>query len=222
MLACHRLFGVESFQGWVQSSPTVMKHISNNSLVLFASVLAFCASALAEEWPQYRGARGDGISTERTFASWPTNGPKRLWKANTPGGFSSFAIAEGKAFTVILRDIDGAPFEVCVAFDANTGKEIWATSTGIAKFPHGGDSGASSNQGGDGPRSTPAVSGHRVYVYSADMALLCLDAVSGKAMWKKDVAKEFSGRSIAWKSAMSPVIDGDLLYIAGGGAGESM
>src|SRR5205823_3680180 len=54
------------------------------------------------------------------------------------------------------------------------------------------------------------------------MVLHCLDAGTGKSLWKKEIKKDFSGRSIGWSSAMSPVIDGDLIYIAGGGSGESM
>src|SRR6266568_954541 len=96
---------------------TVMKRTSNKTIIIFASFLVSCAALLAEEWPQYRGARGDGTSAERTLTAWPATGPKRLWKTATPGGFSSLAAAEGKVFTVNLRDIDGAPFEVCVALD---------------------------------------------------------------------------------------------------------
>lgn len=198
-----------------------MKRFLLKPLLGGAASLAACVCTLAEEWPQYRGPAGDGISREQITA-WPPNGPKPVWKAQLPGGFSSLSVAEGKVFTVISRNVEGAQLEVCVALAADTGKELWASPTGIAKFEHGGDAGAQGNQGGDGPRSTPAVNSHRVYVYSANMVLHCLDAATGKPVWKKDIAKEFSGRNIGWKSAMSPVIDGNLVYVAGGGAGESM
>jgi outer membrane protein assembly factor BamB len=175
----------------------------------------------ANEWPQYRGSAGDGISVEKT-PGWPATGPKRLWASKTPAGFSSFSVAAGKAFTIVARDIDGTLSEVCVALDANSGKELWATSTGPAKYRGGGDSGAEGNTGGDGPRSTPTVNAHRVYVYSAHLVLHCLDADTGKLVWKKDIAAEFNGRNIDWESGMSPVIDGGLVYIAGGGPGQAM
>ena len=186
------------------------------------ALLAGYAFGMASDWAQYRGANGDGSCPEKILTSWPAGGPKRLWAAKTPTGFSSFVVAGGKAFTVISRDIDGARSEVCVALDADTGKELWATPTGIAKYRGGGDSGAEGNSGGDGPRSTPAVSAGHVYVYSATLTLHCLDAATGKSLWKKDIAKEFNGHNIDWESAMSPVIEGDLLYIAGGGAGQAM
>jgi outer membrane protein assembly factor BamB len=54
------------------------------------------------------------------------------------------------------------------------------------------------------------------------MMLSCLDAATGNAVWKKDILQEFGGKNIGWESAMSPVLDGHLVYIAGGGAGQSM
>ena len=183
---------------------------------------AGCCGAMADKWPQYRGPRGDGVSTEKILTAWPAGGPKRLWTAKTTGGFSSFAVGGGKVFTVVARNVDGAPVALCIALDADTGKEIWSAPTGVAIFQGGGDRGAEGNSGGDGPRSTPTVNGDRVYMYSADMVLHCLDAATGTPVWRKEIAKEFGGRNIGWKSAMSPVISGDLLYVAGGGPNESM
>jgi outer membrane protein assembly factor BamB len=199
----------------------MMKHLFSPRLIVSLGFgLAIAASG--EEWTEYRGPHGDGKSNESIPASWPATGLKRLWHAETPTGFSSFSVADGKAFTIVSRTIDGAPISVCLALDANTGKEIWAAPTGVANFKGGGDSGAEGNTGGDGPRSTPSVSNNRVYVYSADMVLQCLDAETGKAVWKRDIVKEFGGKNIGWKSAQSPVIDGGLVFVAGGGDGQSM
>src|SRR5258708_36659510 len=99
---------------------------------------------------------------------------------------------------MISREVDGVRSEVCVGLDPATGKELWSTPTGIAKYRGGGDTGAEGNSGGDGPRSTPAVSGDRVYVYSSAMGLRCLDAATGKPIWKKEIAKEYNGRNIHW------------------------
>jgi outer membrane protein assembly factor BamB len=181
-----------------------------------------CGFCCAENWSQYRGNHGDGISGERVMTSWPVDGPRRLWTAKTPAGFSSCAVADGKVYTIVAQEMDGALAEVCIALDASTGKEIWACVTGQAKYRGGGDTGAEENAGGDGPRSSPAVSGNKVYVYSAQMALSCLDALSGKILWKKDILQEFGGKNIGWESAMSPVVEGNLVYVAGGGPGQSM
>jgi outer membrane protein assembly factor BamB len=184
--------------------------------------LATGATGMAADWGQYRGAQTEGVSPETIRAGWQGGAPKSLWRVPTPAGLSSFVAGEGKVFTVVTRSAESGSAEVCVALDAATGKELWATPTGTAKYPGGADSGTPDNKGGDGPRSTPAVSGGHVFVYSSAMVLQCLDAASGKALWQKNVIAEFGGKNIGWLSAMSPVVDGDLVYVAGGGAGQSM
>lgn len=179
-------------------------------------------AAAERSWPQYRGANGDGISPETIATSWNGAAPKQLWRVETPAGFSSFSIDDGKAFTLVTRNLEGTPREVCLALDAASGKELWAAPVGVAKYPGGGDSGAADNKGGDGPRSTPTVSEGKVYVYSADMALYCMDAKSGKTEWSKDILKDFAGRNIDWKNAMSPIVRDQMLFLAGGGSGQSL
>ncbi len=187
------------------------------------ATLSVAAVAHAADWPQYRGPNLDGSTSEKIASKWPAGGPKVVWKAATPTGFSSFTVAGGKAFTQITRDADGAPREVAVALDANTGKEVWAFPVGGNAYGHnGGNAGAKGNDGGDGPRSTPTVVGGKVYVLSSDLALFCLDANTGKQVWTHDLIKEFAGRNITWKNAASPVVDGSLVYVAGGGAGQSL
>ncbi len=187
------------------------------------ATLSVAAVAHAADRPQYRGPNHDGSTSEKIASKWPAGGPKVVWKAATPTGFSSFTVAGGKAFTQITRDADGAPREVAVALDANTGKEVWAFPVGGNAYGHnGGNAGAKGNDGGDGPRSTPTVVGGKVYVLSSDLALFCLDANTGKQVWTHDLIKEFAGRNITWKNATSPVVDGSLVYVAGGGAGQSL
>jgi outer membrane protein assembly factor BamB len=137
-------------------------------------------------------------------------------------GFSSLVTGDGKAFTLVDRTMDGAKQEVCVALDGTTGKEVWATPLGIAKFDGGGDNGAADNKGGDGPRSTPTYDDRHVYTFSSRLVLACLDANSGKVIWTHDLIKENQGRNITWENAASPVLDGNLIFAAGGGPGQSL
>src|SRR4051794_12243537 len=95
----------------------------------------------AADWPQYRGMMGDGATPEKIAKPWTTS-PKIVWKAPEEGGFASMAVAGGKAFTLALREIDGAKQETLVALDANSGKELWVAPLNVAKYQGGGDSGA--------------------------------------------------------------------------------
>jgi len=191
------------------------------SILTFGLMAIGTASVLGSDWPAYRGPTSDGTSPESVPGSI-SSAPKRLWRIDTPKGFSSFVATGDRAFTIVSRDHEGVPSETCVAIEAALGKELWATSTGVAKYDGGGDSGAEDNKGGDGPRSTPAVKDGRVFVYSSSLVLNCLDSATGKPIWKKDIIREFGGSNIKWQSAMSPVLDGNFVFVAGGGSGQSM
>ena len=188
------------------------------ALLLLCLKFSICAA----DWPQYRGPNHDGSTSEKIAKQWPADGPKQLWKVPLHDGFSSITVSEGRAFTLVKRSLDGADREVCVALDANSGKELWAVPLGISKYQGGGDSGASGNKGGDGPRSTPAVDGGEVYAFSSQLLLVCIDAASGKEIWKKNLLKENAGRNISWENAASPLIDGNLIFVAGGGQGQAL
>ena len=81
-------------------------------LILSTTVLA--TAAFAADWPQYRGANHDGTSTEKIAKSWPTEGPKTVWKVPMGEGFSAVSVAGGKAFCFASREEQ----ETVVAMDA--------------------------------------------------------------------------------------------------------
>jgi outer membrane protein assembly factor BamB len=177
----------------------------------------------AADWPQYRGPAGDGSTTDKISAQWPSGGPKTLWKTESSLGFSSFAVGGGRCFTIEGRESDGIPSEVLVAREAATGKEVWVAGLGVRNYgAKGGDSGAKGNDGGDGPRSTPTIAGNTIVTTNADLVVTCNDAATGKELWKRDLMGEHEGRNIQWKNAASPLFEDGLIYVAGGGAGQSI
>lgn len=193
----------------------------NARLVLPLLILS-TGIAQAADWPQYRGAASNGTTTERIAKPWTSGAPKQLWKVASEGGFASFAVAGDKAFTLSLKEADGAQQESIVALDANTGKELWFAPLNFAKYDGGGNDGASSNKGGDGPRGTPTIVGNTVVTLSSQLVLRCFDAATGKVLWTRDLVKDNAGRNIQWQNATSPLLEGGLLYVGGGGAGQSL
>jgi outer membrane protein assembly factor BamB len=176
----------------------------------------------AVDWPQYRGPNHDGTSPETILTTWPSGGLRPIWKHPLHNGFSAITVGGGKAFTLVTREVEGADQEVCVALDANTGNELWAVPLGAAVYDEGGNRGAEDNNGGDGPRSTPAFDSGKVYTYSSKMVLKCLDSASGRQIWACDLIREHDGRNIHWESAASPVVEGELVLVAGGGRGQAL
>jgi outer membrane protein assembly factor BamB len=179
--------------------------------------------AFAADWPQYRGPSGDGSTPVKIATQWPSAGPKVVWRAESPLGFSSFAVGGGRCFTLEGRDVDGVPQEVLVARGAASGKELWTAALGSRQYGHqGGNDGTADNKGGDGPRSTPAIVGDTVIVISADLVVSCFDTAEGKLLWQRDLTSEHEGRNIQWKNAASPAVEDGIVYVGGGGAGQSL
>src|SRR6266404_1618418 len=172
-------------------------------------VLALIVSAA--DWPQWRGPNRDGISSETgLLTSWPTGGPRALWKTSGLGeGYSSPAIAEGRLYT---QGQHGGKQSV-MAFEASTGKKLWETPTAPA-FHH--------QQAGNGPRGTPTVDSGHVYAMAADGTLVCLDAATGKSIWSQNVVQKYGGSGIMWGMSESPLVDGDRLIVTPGGPGASV
>jgi outer membrane protein assembly factor BamB len=177
--------------------------------------LAVLTTSFAADWPQYRGPSGDGSTPDKIATTWAA-APKTLWKVPGGAGFSSFVVAGAKCFTI--EGLDGK--EVLVARNVANGKELWKAELGNAQYQGGGNDGTNDNKGGDGPRTTPTIAGNVIVTTNADLVLQGHDATSGKPLWKLDLAQH-GARNISWKNAASPLLEGGLIYTAGGGAGES-
>jgi outer membrane protein assembly factor BamB len=123
---------------------------------------------------------------------------------------------------VAEEDEDGLMREVCIALDTDTGKRVWSSLLAVMDYKSGGgNAGAPGNNGGDGPRSTPASFGDKVWVYDSDMNLHCLSAKDGQSLWSVKVLKAHKGKNIKWKNASAPLIEGNLAIVYGGGEGQS-
>ncbi|MDQ3804228.1 MAG: PQQ-binding-like beta-propeller repeat protein [Acidobacteriota bacterium] len=175
------------------------------------SILSTVASAQAVgEWPQWRGPNRDGVSQETgLLKQWPEAGPPLAWKAAGAGtGYSSVAVSKGRLYTMGLR----GDKEYVIAFDAATGKEVWATAHGNAFR----------NDRGDGPRGTPTVDGDRVYSLGGAGDLSAVDAKTGKLLWSMNVLQKFGGSNITWGISESPLVIGEKLLVNPGGPGASV
>jgi len=180
-------------------------------VIIFLCCLSEAAAQAGGNWPQWRGPNRDGISKETgLLKQWPDAGPPLAWKATGAGnGYSSFAISNGRLYTMGLR----GDKEFIVAFDVATGKQVWATPHGTAPFR---------NDRGDGPRGTPTIEGNRLYALGGNGDLSALDTATGKVVWSMNVLAKFGGTQITWGISESPLIVGEKLLVNPGGPGASI
>ena len=188
--------------------------VGNFRVALGFLIVVFCLSETAAQsggdWPQWRGPNRDGISKETGLLNqWPTDGPPLVWKATGAGtGYSSLSISNGRIFTMGVRQ----GREYVLAFDANTGKELWAT-------PHGG---VFKNDRGDGPRGTPTVDGNRLFALGGNGDLSCMETGSGRLVWTMNILQKFGGSNPRWGISESPLIMGEKVLVNAGGQDASV
>jgi outer membrane protein assembly factor BamB len=158
----------------------------------------------SSDWPQWRGPNRDGISPEKGLLThWPKGGPRLAWKADKIGqAYSSVAVAGSRIFTMGDRDRG----QYVLALDDNDkGKELWAARVGEA-WRDGGS------------RSTPTVDGDFVYALGTHGDLVCLEAATGKEVWRKSYPRDFKGRMMSgWGYSESVLVDGDKVIGTPGG-----
>ncbi len=127
-------------------------------------------------------------------------------------GFSSFAVVNGRAYT--LGNTEKVDTVFC--FDVATGRVLWRHSYDCDPQPL-------SYEGG--PGATPAVDGSCVYTLSKNGHLFCLDAGSGKVGWTKkfDLWPRNEGDwANTWRYAGSPLVLGGRLILGIGQSGMAL
>jgi outer membrane protein assembly factor BamB len=168
-------------------------------------------SASAADWPCYRGPNHDGVSSETGWSSnWGPAGPKVLWQKSIGIGFSTTAVADGRAYSMGNRD---KRTDTVYCFDAGTGRELWTHSYPCPLLPQ-------SYEGGT--LATPTVDAGKVYTLSKIGDLFCLDAATGKVLWHQQLQKGLGFALPTWHFSSSALIAGDLLLLNMGTAGAAL
>ena len=178
------------------------------------SEAALPASNSDAYWTDFRGPRRDGQYAERSIlTNWPAEGLRMLWRQPVGGGYASFVVAGGRAFTIEQR----RDREAVTAYDVATGRELWA-HTYPAAF--------SESMGGDGPRATPTWHEGRLYSLGAEGEFCCLEAASGRLLWRKNVLAEARAKNLYFALSASPlIVDDTVIVLSGdpdGGAGKTV
>jgi outer membrane protein assembly factor BamB len=166
-------------------------------LLLLAAGFLFASSAIAADWPEFRGPHRDGICTETgLLQQWPKDGPPKVWTAKNLGlGYGTPSIAAGKIFGLGTR---GGKDGVWALKEAD-GSELWFTPF---------DDPRNTNQN-NGPSGTPTYRDGKVYAVSSNGKLVCLDADKGKVLWQADYIKDFGGKVPGWGYTESVLVDGE-------------
>jgi len=159
------------------------------------------------DWPAFRGAARDGVAAGvKTSGNWSTP-LKEVWRRPVGAGHSSMTVVGQVLFTQEQSGDD----ELVTCYSALTGEPIWVNSIAY----HHNDV-----QGGEGPRATPAYANGKVYAQSAGPLLQCLDAATGKQLWKQELTTKENPNPPNWGFSSSPLVVNDLVIQHTNGAGR--
>jgi outer membrane protein assembly factor BamB len=167
--------------------------------------LVTLSSCHAEEWPGWRGSRGDGTSGEKGLPlTWsPTENIR--WKTPIPGkGHSSPIVWGDRVFVTSCLEKNGERVLLCL--DRRDGKLLWQQVVLTTKLEpkHNLNSYAS---------ATPATDGKHVWVAFLaypDMQLACYD-FDGKQVWMRSPGKLLSKHGFC----SSPILHKNLVILNG-------
>ena len=165
--------------------------------------------AAGADWAQLWGPFGDGrAGAAAELPDTPALKARELWRRPIGSGFSGVTEAAGRAYT---GTADGGS-DFLVAFDPRTGREGWRARIGETYRGHDGSK--------DGPISTPAVAGGRVFIVGPRGMLLAADAATGRVAWTHDLKAEYAAADPFYGFGTSPLVVGDLVIVQSGGAKE--
>lgn len=171
---------------------------------LFAVLcLSVTMPAIGEDWPQFRGPRGDGAWHGPTLPQqWPSTGLPVLWKQPIGGGYAGVVAFEGRVYTMD-RQREPTSQERVLCWDATTGEPCW-THAYPAEY---GDLTYD-----NGPRAAPTVHEGKVFCLGALGMASCLDATTGDVLWSHDYGIDPQANLAEWWGyAASPVVFQDLV-----------
>jgi outer membrane protein assembly factor BamB len=161
---------------------------------------------IAADWPQFLGPERNGVCAETgLLQTWPKEGPPLVWDREVGEGFSGPVVSGDRL--ILFHRVGNQ--EVVECLDAATGAPRWKQAYASAYEDQLGK--------GNGPRSTPVVSGQRVITVGAGGMLQCLDLSDGKKIWSRDINLEYRVRQSYFGVGSTPLVEENLVLVNVGG-----
>ncbi len=167
------------------------------------TLVVFCLTATlqAEDWSQFRGGNGSGVSSSKNLPQEFSAEQNIAWKAKIGDGIGSPIVNSGRVFTTAML---GEQKLGVFSFDSASGKQLWRSDFDTGTLPRITPPNSHAS-------STPATDGERVYVYFSTIGLLAFDFTTGKEVWRHTMTRP--AYLMDWGAASSPIVhDGLVIF----------
>ena len=150
-------------------------------------------SAMAGDWPAFRGPDGNGVAHEDKAPLHWGPGKNVRWKVSLPGpGNSSPIVSRGRVFVTCAEDEGKKRNLYC--FDRRTGEKLWVRTV---EFP----TLEPTHRSNPCCASTPVADGSHVVVWHGSAGVFCY-GFDGTKAWEKDLGAVRHD----WGYASSPIL----------------
>lgn len=175
-----------------------MKILRVVSLVLGALALGcFTTSA---DWPAWRGADGQGTSSEKNLPTRWSATENIRWKIPLPDRGNSTPVIWGdKVF--VTQAIEEKHQRTLMCLARRDGKLLWQKSVTYTEKEE-------THETNPYCSASPATDGERVIITHGSAGVFCYD-FDGKELWKRDLGRQEFG----WGNGSSPVLHGDVCIL---------
>lgn len=182
------------------------------SLIVTTVVAVAVTSASATApWPGLRGPNADGSAAEGARLPEDATGLEIGWQRALGSGYSVPVVGDGLVYAMFAEG-DG---DWIAAFDLASGEERWRHRIADMYAGHDGSH--------DGPISTPALAGGRVFGLGPRGQLFALDAATGDTVWSKNIEEAHEAKKPFYGFSTSPaVVDDTLVVEIGAGEGKAV
>ena len=169
---------------------------------LVALLASWPAVLRADNWPQWRGPNGDGISAEKSIATTWSSSQNVAWRTPMPGQGGATPAVWGDTMFVTSADGDDL---VLLCLDTASGDVRWQRTVTT------GNEDARAGEGNSASPS-PCTDGQHVWVFFSTGILACYD-FDGTEKWKFDVGERFGKLEIQFGMTSTPLLVGEHLYL---------
>jgi outer membrane protein assembly factor BamB len=171
------------------------------SLRLFALMLAVAVPCSAANWPQWRGPKNDGVSTEMNLPAEFSTTRNVVWKVPMSGmGGATPCVWGDRIF--LTSEEETALVAQCFS---TSGKELWKRTLGKSITKARRDE-------GNGASASPSTDGKHVWFFVGGGELACFD-LDGKEVWKFNLQDRYGRFKIQFGMHSTPVLHDGRLYL---------
>jgi outer membrane protein assembly factor BamB len=188
--------------------PRALRRVHLRPLLALTAAALVCGALVLEasDWPEWRGPRRDGTSTETNLpARWSPAGENVAW--SLPFGGRSTPVVFGNRLylqTITTGDVSTTQ-ERLVAVDVDSGKVVWERKASIylSDVPQ-------HRAGWASPAVDPATG--PVYMFTVGAELFAF-APDGKLLWDRSLPEEYGAITTHGGRTTSPIIEGDKVIL---------